>query len=155
MSGLNGFHRPALDAVTPRLVDREDLTAVSALRTFRNAVASILGPTIGGVCIATFGFMSTYIIDVLTYLVALATVVSIRSMPRAEHVGRPGIRSIVAGLNYARSRPELIGTYLVDIVAMTFAMPMALFPSMAAAWGGPRAAGWLYSAMSIGSLVAS
>jgi MFS family permease len=55
-------------------------------------------------------------------------------------------------LRYAVGRPELIGTYVVDIVAMTFAMPMALFPSMAVAWGGARAAGWLYSAMSLGSL---
>src|SRR6185295_6102713 len=65
---------------------------------------------------------------------------------------RPGVQSIVEGLRYAVSRPELIGTYVVDIVAMTFAMPMALFPSMAVAWGGATAAGWLYSAMSFGSL---
>jgi MFS family permease len=55
-------------------------------------------------------------------------------------------------LKYALGRPELIGTYVVDMVAMTFAMPMALFPAMAVAWGGAKAAGWLYSAMSFGSL---
>jgi MFS family permease len=59
----------------------------------------------------------------------------------------------VEGLKYAVSRPELIGTYVVDIVAMTFAMPMALFPSMAVVWGGAKAAGWLYAAMPIGSFV--
>ena len=61
-------------------------------------------------------------------------------------------QSILEGLKYALGRPELIGTYAVDIVAMTFAMPMALFPSMSVAWGGASAAGWLYSAMSFGSL---
>ncbi len=66
---------------------------------------------------------------------------------------RPGIGSILEGLKYARARPELMGTYLVDMVAMTFAMPMALFPAMASGWGGAAAAGWLYSAMSFGSLL--
>jgi MFS family permease len=57
------------------------------------------------------------------------------------------------GLRYALSRPELIGTYVVDIVAMTFAFPTALFPEMAQAWGGPKAVGVLFSAMSVGGLV--
>src|SRR5206468_8794871 len=73
-------------------------------------------------------------------------------MPASDRASRPGIRGIVEGLKYALGRPELIGTYVVDMVAMTFAMPMALFPAMALAWGGATAAGWLYSAMSFGSL---
>src|SRR5436190_17542381 len=94
---------------------------------------------------------STYTIDFATYLVSLIALAAIRSMPAPE--GRkPGLSAIAEGLKYAISRPELIGTYVVDIVAMTFAMPMALFPSMATVWGGASAAGWLYSAMSLGSL---
>ena len=54
-------------------------------------------------------------------------------MPAPEAT-KPNLNSIIEGLQYARSRPELIGTYLVDIIAMLFAMPMALFPSMAAGW---------------------
>src|SRR5437879_9570516 len=76
----------------------------------------------------------------------------IRSMPPGDKVSRPGIHSIIEGLRYAKSRPELIGTYTVDIIAMTFAMPVALFPAMAESWGGASAAGYLYSAMSFGSL---
>jgi MFS family permease len=73
-------------------------------------------------------------------------------MPPSDQAARPGIESIRQGLKYALGRPELIGTYAVDMVAMTFAMPMALFPSMSDVWGGSSAAGWLYSAMSFGSL---
>ena len=152
MSACNGFHRPALDAMTPRLVDREDLTAVSALNFFRFSISAIGGPALGGVCMAALGYPLTYMIDVLSFLVSLISLAAIRRMPPSDHAGRPGIQSIVEGLKYALGRPELIGTYVVDMVAMTFAMPMALFPSMAVAWGGARAAGWLYSAMSFGSL---
>src|SRR5206468_4212049 len=84
--------------------------------------------------------------------VIFAASAAIRRMPPADQAARPGIHSIVEGLKYARSRPELIGTYAVDMVAMTFAMPMALFPAMAVNWGGAPAAGCLYSAMSFGSL---
>ncbi len=152
MSACNGFHRPALDALTPRLVDREDLTAVSALLSLRLSLSTIGGPALGGICIATLGFPATYMLDVLSFFISLISLAMIRSMPRSDKVSRPGIRSIIEGLQYARSRPELIGTYAVDLVAMTFAMPVALFPAMAEFWGGASAAGYLYSAMSVGSL---
>jgi MFS family permease len=152
MSGTNGFHRPALDAITPRLVDREDLTAVSALNFFRFSISAIGGPAIGGVCMAALGYATTYFIDVLSFLVSLAALAAIRRMPPSDQSSRPGLASIAKGLKYAVSRPELIGTYVVDLVAMTFAMPIALFPAMSVQWGGAKAAGWLYSAMSFGSL---
>ncbi len=72
MSAVNGFHRPALDAITPRLVDREDLTAVSALRMLAFNSSAIAGPALGGVCIAAFGYSATYMIDVLTFFVSLS-----------------------------------------------------------------------------------
>lgn len=155
MSGVNGFHRPALDAMTPRLVDREDLTAVSALNSLRFSTGAIVGPAAGGIAIATLGFPLTYTIDVISFLICIGAVMFIRSMPPKDGTKPPGLHTIVEGLKYARSRPELIGTYVVDMVAMTFAFPIALFPSMAASWGGATVAGWLYSSMSIGSLVIS
>jgi MFS family permease len=153
MSGLNGFHRPALDALTPLLVKREDLTAVSALNTCRMSISAIAGPALGGVLIARFGFPVTYLIDVLTFVVSLLALAAIRYIPQALVGASPGFSAIIEGLKYARSRPELIGTYIVDIVAMTFAMPMALFPAMTMNWGGAAAVRWLYSAMSVGSLL--
>ena len=152
MSACNGFHRPALDALTPRLVEREDLTAVSALISLRMSLSAIVGPALGGVCIAALGFPMTYMLDVLSFFVSLVSLAMIRSMPPRDRVSRPGIHSVIEGLQYARSRPELIGTYAVDMVAMTFAMPMALFPALAEAWGGASAVGYMYSAMSVGSL---
>jgi MFS family permease len=137
--------------MTPRLVDREDLTAVSALNFFRFSISSIGGPALGGICITTLGYSATYMLDVASFVVSLIAVAAIHRMPPSDQAARPGIQSILEGLKYALGRPELIGTYAVDMVAMTFAMPMALFPSMSLAWGGAAAAGWLYSAMSFGS----
>jgi MFS family permease len=153
MSGVNGFHRPALESLTQKLVPVADLPAVSALSSLRNTLAAIAGPTLAGLCIATLGLPFAYGVDALTFAVSLGALSLIRAMPPTENAPRAGISSIVQGLKYAAGRPELIGTYVVDIVAMTFAMPMAVFPALAAQWGGATAAGYLYSAMSVGGIV--
>jgi MFS family permease len=152
MSAVNGFHRPTLEAMSPRLVDASELPATAALSSLRGSLGAVAGPAVGGLCIASLGTPATYLIDVATFVVSLGALAGMARMPPSAEAAKPGLRSIVEGLNYARRRPELIGTYVIDIVAMTFAMPMALFPAMAQPWGGATAAGWLYSAMSIGSL---
>ena len=153
MSAANGFHRPALESLTQKLVPVEDLPAVSALSSLRNTGAAIAGPALAGVCIATLGLPFTFGADAFTFAVSLFAVSAIRAMPPAENAPDAGLASIIEGLRYAASRPELIGTYVVDIVAMTFAMPVAVFPALATQWGGAGAAGYLYSAMSVGGLV--
>jgi hypothetical protein len=115
----------------------------------------IAGPALGGACIAAFGMPAAYGIDAVTFLASVWAVATIRAMPAAEGARSPGLAAIAEGLRYAMSRAELIGTYVVDLVAMTFAMPMALFPAMAMPWGGATAAGWLYAAMPMGALVVS
>ena len=152
-SAVNGFHRPALESLTQKLVPVDDLAAVSALSSLRSTAAAVAGPTLAGLCIASIGISYTFLADSLTFAASLLALSLIRGIPPAENAPRAGISSILEGLSYAASRPELIGTYVVDIVAMTFAMPMAVFPALAAQWGGSSAAGYLYSAMSFGSIV--
>jgi len=153
MSGVNGFHRPALESLTQKLVPVAELAAVSALSSLRNTGAAIAGPALAGVCIATLGLPFTFGADALSFAISLAALWLIHAMPPPENAPRADLSSIAQGLKYAASRPELIGTYVVDIVAMTFAMPVAVFPALAAQFGGASAAGYLYSAMSVGSLV--
>jgi MFS family permease len=152
MSAVDGFHTPSLESLTPKLVAVEDLPAVSALSSLRGTAAAIAGPALAGVCIATLGLPFTFGVDAMTYVVSLLALFAIRSMPPAESARPAGFASIMEGFKYAASRPELIGTYVVDIVALTFAMPMAVFPALAAQRGGAHAIGYLYSAMSIGGL---
>jgi MFS family permease len=76
-----------------------------------------------------------------------------RAVPPPVDAERPSLRRVVEGIRYARSRPELIGTYVVDIVAMLFGMPMALFPAIAQNLGGAGVLGLLYAAPAVGSFV--
>jgi MFS family permease len=152
-SAITGFHRPTLEAMSPRLVDRDELPATAALSALRGILGAVAGPAVGGICIAHLGMGATYLVDVGTFVVSLIALAGMKAMPAAPEAAKPGLGSIVEGLDYARRRPELIGTYVVDIVAMTFAMPTALFPALADSWGGATAAGWLYAAMPIGSFV--
>jgi MFS family permease len=153
MSAANGFHRPALDALTPRLVDREDLTAVSALAFLRFNIGAIGGPAAGGFLIAHHGVVVTYVIDFVSFGVSVACLALLRPIATPPSDETSSIARITEGLRYAVRRPELVGTYLVDIIAMLFAMPMALFPAMGTRLGGPTATGWLYAAMPLGSLL--
>ncbi len=155
MSAATGFHRPALDSLSPRLVNREDLTAVSVLGSLRFSICAIAGPALGGIGIARFGVAITYLIDAASFFFSILMIYKIRRIPPQDVAPSPGLKSILEGLHYARKRQDLMGTYIVDLVAMTFAMPMALFPAMAQAWGGPAAAGWLFAAMPMGSLLVS
>jgi MFS family permease len=156
MSGMTGIQRPSIDAMMPRLVPREHLPAAAALQSFRGSLIMIVGPAIGGILIASFGLAFTYAMDVLSYLVALVCLMMIRSpAARAAAAEAPTLESIREGFRYAWSRQELVGTYVVDFVAMIFGMPMALFPALSERLGGPSVLGVLYACPAVGALIAS
>jgi MFS family permease len=155
IAALDGLQRPPLDALMPRLVPRDDLVPASALDSFSMNVATVAGPALGGVLIAVAGLPATYAVDVLTFVVSLVLLARMRAVPPPPDAERPSLRGIVAGIRYAGSRQELVGTYGVDIVAMFFAMPQALFPAFAEELGGPGVLGLLYAAPSAGALIAT
>jgi len=152
-SAVNGFHRPALDALSPRLVTKDEIPAANALQGIRGTLAMVGGPAAGGLAIASLGLPATYLIDAATFAASLLALAGVSSMGKPEAAERPGLASILQGLRYARSRQELIGTYAVDFVAMIFGMPMALFPAMAERWGGAPALGALTAAPAVGALL--
>jgi MFS family permease len=154
MSALNGIHRPAMDALVPRLVGPEDQAAVAALGSLRWSVGAIAGPALGGVLIAKFGVTWTFLIDGLTYLFAMVMVARLNNPPRPpKPTTQISVSSMLEGFRYGVSRPHLLGTYGVDMVAMIFAMPIALFPILSDSLGGPARLGWLYAAMAVGALL--
>lgn len=152
---LDALQRPSLDALLPRLVDRAELPAAAAIGNIRGTLGMIAGPALGGVLVAVAGLPVTYLVDVATFMVGLVCLYLMRAVPPPVDAERPSLRRVVEGLRYARSRPELIGTYVVDIVAMFFGMPMALFPAIAEGLGGPRVLGLLYAAPAVGALLFS
>jgi MFS family permease len=150
-AGINGIHRPALESMTPRLVAPELLPAVSALSSLRFNFNFIIGPAIAGVIASSFGAAFAFAIDAASFVVAIITVLMIRSVTAPMNADRASLRSVVEGLKYARSRQELLGTYLIDINAMFFGMPMALFPALAESFGG-ASVGLFYAMPAVGSL---
>jgi MFS family permease len=150
-----GIQRPPLDALLPRLVERDELAAASALDSFRFNLGQIAGPAVGGVLIAAFGLPATYAVDLVTFAASIGALSLMRAVPPPPDAERPSLRGIAEGIRYAKSRPELVGTYGVDFVAMFFGMPMALFPAFAQEFGGAAVLGVLYAAPSIGSLAAT
>jgi MFS family permease len=155
MGALDALQRPSLTALLPRLVDREELAAAGALGTLQATFGMVAGPALAGVLIAIAGLRSAYLVDVATFLFSLACLARMRAVPPPPDAQAPSLRRIGEGLRYARSRPDLIGTYLVDIVAMLFGMPMALFPAIAQGLGGPGVLGLLFAAPAAGSFVFS
>jgi MFS family permease len=155
MGALDALQRPSLTALLPRLVDREELAAAGALGALQTTFGMVAGPALAGVLIAIAGLRSAYLVDVATFLVSLACLARMRAVPPPPDAEAPSLRRIGEGLRYARSRPDLIGTYLVDIVAMLFGMPMALFPAIAQGLGGPGVLGLLFAAPAAGSFVFS
>ena len=153
-AGLFALQRPSLDALLPRLVSAEELTAAGALTMLRGTFGMVVGPALAGVLIAAAGLPATYAADVLTFAVSLAALALMRASPPPLDAERPSLRRVAEGLRYARSRPDLLGTYAVDMIAMFFGMPAALFPAIAAGLGGPAALGLLFSAPAFGAMAA-
>ena len=150
---LDAMQRPSLDALLPRLVQRDELAAAGALMSLRGTIGMVAGPAIAGILITLIGLPLTYIVDVATFVVGLACLFLMKAVPPPVDAERPSFRRVVEGIKYARSRPELIGTYVVDTIAMTFGMPLALFPAIAQGLGGPSVLGLLYAAVPAGSFL--
>ncbi|HEX8288348.1 MAG TPA: MFS transporter [Pyrinomonadaceae bacterium] len=154
-AGLAGLQRPSFEALIPKIVPLEYMSAVAALNSIRFEVGFILSPILGGIIIAKYGAVLAYAIDLGTFAASLAAVWLIRAVPPPPNADRPNFDSIKKGFRYAMSRQELLGTYLIDINAMFFGMPKALFPALAIAFGAASSVGLFYSAIAIGALVAT
>jgi MFS family permease len=153
-AALNGLQRPALDSLTPRLVRGEQMPAVAALQGLRSSIAMIGGPALGGILVVSVGPALAYSVDLVTFLISVCALTLMQSVPPPPDADRPSFRSVIEGLRYARSRQELLGTYLIDLNAMFFGMPMALFPAMAESYGG-ASVGLLYASPAVGAFLAS
>jgi MFS family permease len=152
---LLGIQRPALDAIIPRIVPHGQLSAAAALNALRWQIGGVAGPAAAGLIIAYAGLQTAYGLDVLTFVGSVALDLRLRPSPAAHQAPRPSLRRIREGARYAWSRKELLGTYTVDIVAMLFAFPLALFPFLADQLDAEWSLGLMYAALPFGSAVVS
>ncbi len=152
---FDALQRPSLDAMIPRVVAHDELVAASALSSLRYSGGTILGPVLGGLLVTAVGSWSAYAFDVVTFCLSLLLLLRVGAVPPPEDADRPSLAGVAAGLRYAWSRKELLGTYAVDTAAMVFGMVTALFPFVADRLDAPWALGLLYSAGSLGALLAT
>lgn len=157
MSAVNGLHRPALESITQQIVNKNDFPTVSALSTFKYSIAMIAGPAVGGLIIAYYGLVSVFLVDAGSFIISLIALCMMTNIPKPERNQEDFSTwaSVKQGFIYAGSRQELIGTYLIDFVAMIFGMPTALFPAIAQSYGGVKTLGLLYAAPAVGALLIS
>ena len=154
-AGLAALQRPSFEAMLQKLIPPELMSSVSALNSLRWNVTTILGPALAGIIVARYGASIAYSIDLVTFVASLAAVFMIRAVPAPTQIeDRPTLKSVVEGLHYAWRRKEILGTYLIDMNAMFFGMPTALFPAMAAKFGA-ETVGFFYAAPSVGALMAT
>jgi MFS family permease len=154
-AGLAGLQRPSFEALIPKIVPLEHMSAVASLNALRFEIGFIIAPILGGFIIAKYGATLAYAIDQATFAGSLAAVWLIRAVPPPPGADRVSFESIKKGFRYAMSRQELLGTYLIDINAMFFGMPKALFPALAVGFGAGASVGFFYSAIAVGALVAT
>ncbi|WP_043624814.1 MFS transporter [Nonomuraea candida] len=145
---------PTRGAIIPRIMDAELVPAANALNSLVYSIGAVLGPMLGAVVLTGGGYAAAYSVDVLLFTASLYAALRLPSLPPLGEVTRPGARAVLDGLSFIVRSPVLLMSFVVDIIAMVFAMPRALFPELAAErYGGDMLAlGWMNSAMAIGSV---
>jgi MFS family permease len=152
-------------AVLPRVLPAVDVASANTLNFTASTAAAAVGPLLAGPLVDRHWFAAAYGVDAVLFTLALYAALRLPSLPplheegapgHEEATGRrkvPGLRSVAEGLAFIATRPVLLLSFAVDIAAMVFAMPKALFPQAAAErFGG--GVGWLFAAIALGSAVA-
>jgi predicted MFS family arabinose efflux permease len=156
-AAVQGADWPTRLALLPKIVDREDLPSAYALQIFVSNIAMVAGPALGGVIIAQFGIGWAYLASVLSYGPTFIAVVLLPSMRSKGGDRQVSLASMMEGLKYLRAQTLLAATFGLDMVAMVFGMPKAVFPALGVGLfkGGAATVGLLYAAPGAGALTAS
>ncbi|WP_205730294.1 MFS transporter [Blastococcus sp. TF02-8] len=159
VSGFSAVNQPARSASIPALVGAELVPAANALAMTVRQAGVIAGPLLAGVLIGQGELFLTYVIDALGFLVAALLLRGLPSLPPGGRVATlklgAAVRGVGEGFAFLRTQPVLLMTFVVDIIAMLFAWPNAVFPELQDTRfaGSPNALGWLFAGVSIGALV--
>ena len=140
-------NQPTRSAIIPRLVEPELLPAANSLNSTVTMAGAIAGPLVAGVLIPVIGFEWLYLIDTFTLFATLGAVLRLPSLKVLDAAaGAPGIRAVIDGFVYLRTQPVLMMSFVVDLIAMVFGMPRALFPEIAhLSFDGPRDGGIVFA----------
>ena len=163
-AGFSAVQLATRSAIVPNLVPEAMLPSALALNQVMWNTAMIVGPAIGGVIVGRFGLGWAYGIDLVSFVAGILSAVLMSPRPPirrpatdAAGDGRiaVGLRSITEGFRFLKGRRVLQSTFVIDLVAMIFGMPRALFPVLAITefHRGEELVGLLFSAVAVGALL--
>ncbi|HUN37438.1 MAG TPA: MFS transporter [Trebonia sp.] len=154
-AALGGIDSSARNAMIPNLVGLELIPASNALFQSLFQLGSIAGPAVAGLLLAGAGIKVVFWLNVATFLASIVAVSVMSPQPPQGTAVRPGLRSIIDGFRFVRTSQPVQGAYLIDVNAMVFGLPRALFPALAATTfgGGATTVGLLYAAPGVGALI--
>lgn len=141
-------------ALIPRLLSAELVPSANALNSLVYSLGAVGGPMVGAVMLNWTGFAGAYALDAVLFGASLYAAWRLPALPPIGEVTRPGARAVWEGLRFIATSKVLLMSFVVDIIAMVFALPRALFPQLVAERfdGSLIALGWLTSGMAIGSV---
>lgn len=149
------LYSPAFRAWPARLLSPDLYTSALALEVVYYQSAALAGPVLAGVLAVKLGFEYAYLLDTVSYLAVIVAVARMhRSPPTAERAS-VGWSTIVEGLRFLRGKQVLQGTFWIDLNAMIFGLPVALYPAFVldVLDASPSLVGLLYSAEALGALL--
>jgi MFS family permease len=154
-SGVLATNAPTVRSLIPLLIESELRPAAFALQSTSTWLAIMAGPAVGGLLIASRGLSTAYVVDVASFLVALAVFARLAPAPPVPGAPSVSVGSIVDGLRFLRGS-VVIDIFALDLLAMVFGMPRALFPALAEdLGGGPVLYGLLLASVAAGAFLAS
>lgn len=158
LAGFGALQNVVRTAIVPNLVAREDMPAALAINFGLYQLTMVLGPGLGGLLIGAAGVEAAYAVDAVSCLAMVGAVVALSpQLPQLAGERLSIRRSIGEGLRFVRRSPALLGSFAIDLSAMTFGMPRALFPVLAISVYGAGASGTglLFASVSAGAVVAA
>jgi MFS family permease len=147
---------PTSRSLLPLLLEPELRPAGYALQSTYGSFGMMAGPALAGALIGAFGVTTAYLVDVATYAVALVVYTRLSPAPPVAGAGRASTGSVLEGLRFLRGHSVIMSVFAIDLLAMVFGMPRALFPALSERLGGgPALYGLLLSAVAAGAFLAS
>ena len=155
-SAMEAVTFPGTRSLLPLLLEEELRPAAFGLQSPYGSFGMMVGPAVGGLLIAAFGLTSAYAVDVLTFAVAIGLFAGLAPSPPVTELRGPRSSSVLEGLRFLRGESVIMSIFGIDLLAMVFGMPRALFPALAVRLGGgPALYGLLLSSVAAGAFVAS
>ncbi len=155
-SAVLAVSAPTARSLLPLLLGDDLRPAAYALQATYGSFAIMAGPALGGLVISAFGLTTAYVLDLATYGVALLVFLGLAPSPPMAGAARASGASILQGLRFLRGHPVIISIFGIDLLAMVFGMPRALFPELTERLGGgPTLYGLLLASVGAGAFLAS